>query len=58
MKLISVLCSSHFSARVMEKMDFIEVFRMEYVDYLVDGEQVFNPVPPHKAARILVKTIE
>ncbi|GAB0096544.1 Dopamine N-acetyltransferase [Sergentomyia squamirostris] len=56
--LIQVLCSSHFSARVMEKMDFEEIFRMPYADYLdTNGQQILCPVPPHVACRILVKRI-
>ncbi|XP_053697750.1 arylalkylamine N-acetyltransferase 1 isoform X1 [Sabethes cyaneus] len=54
-KLVHVLCSSHFSARVMEKIGFEEVYRLPYSDYLVNGEQVFDPEEPHTAVRILVK---
>ncbi|XP_041777045.1 dopamine N-acetyltransferase-like isoform X2 [Anopheles merus] len=57
-KLIHVLCSSHFSARVMEKMDFNEVYRLPYADYLVNGEQVFDPEKPHVALRILTKRLD
>lgn len=54
-KLVHVLCSSHFSARVMEKISFEEVYKLPYSDYLVDGEQVFKPEKPHNEVRILVK---
>lgn len=56
-KLVHVLCSSHFSARVMEKMSFEEVYRLPYSDYLVNGEQVFDPDKPHNAVRILIKRL-
>lgn len=56
-KLVHVLCSSHFSARVMEKMDFQEVYNLPYQDYLVNGEQMFDPAKPHVAVRILTKRI-
>lgn len=56
-KLVHVLCSSHFSARVMEKMSFEEVYRLPYSDYLVNGEQVFDPEKPHTAVRILTKRL-
>lgn len=56
-KLVHVLCSSHFSARVMEKMSFEEVYRLPYSDYLVNGEQVFDPEKPHNAVRILTKRL-
>ncbi|XP_055636417.1 arylalkylamine N-acetyltransferase 1 isoform X1 [Toxorhynchites rutilus septentrionalis] len=54
-KLVQVLCSSHFSARVMEKLNFEEVYQLPYRDYLVNGEQVFDPEKPHSALKILVK---
>lgn len=52
-----VLCSSHYSARVMEKLGFHEVYRLNYSDYKVNDEVVFSPAEPHVAARILVKEI-
>ncbi|XP_018782683.1 PREDICTED: dopamine N-acetyltransferase isoform X2 [Bactrocera latifrons] len=52
-----VLCSSHYSARVMEKLGFHEVYRLNYSDYKVNDEVVFTPAEPHVAARILVKEI-
>lgn len=52
-----VLCSSHYSARVMEKMGFHEVYSLPYADYKVDGKAVLAPAEPHVAARILVKEI-
>jgi arylalkylamine N-acetyltransferase len=56
-KVFHVLCSSHFSARVLEKMDFTEVFRLNYDEYLVDGKVVLSPEKPHVAARIFTKII-
>lgn len=56
--MMHVLCSSHFSARVMEKLDFEEVYKLPYKDYLVNGENVLLPADPHKAVRILSKRIE
>lgn len=56
-KIFHVLCTSHFSARVLEKLNFTEVFRLPYDEYLVDGEQVLNPAKPHVAARIFTKEI-
>ncbi|XP_054736531.1 arylalkylamine N-acetyltransferase 1 [Anastrepha obliqua] len=52
-----VLCSSHYSARVMEKLGFHEVYKINYADYKVNGEVVFKPAEPHVAARILVKEL-
>ncbi|XP_070505094.1 arylalkylamine N-acetyltransferase 1 isoform X1 [Chironomus tepperi] len=56
-KIFHVLCTSHFSARVCEKMDFKEVFTLRFDEYLVDGKQVLCPEKPHVAARIFVKEI-
>lgn len=56
-KIFHVLCTSHFSARVLEKMDFTEVFRLPYAEYTVDGKQVLCPEKPHVAARIFTKEI-
>ena len=52
-----VLCTSHYSARVMEKMGFHEVYHLNYADYKVKGKVVFKPEEPHKAVRILVKEV-
>lgn len=52
-----VLCSSHYSARVMEKLGFHEVYRLNYADYKVNNEVVFVPAEPHSTARVLVKEI-
>lgn len=52
-----VLCTSHYSARVLEKLGFHEVYRLNYNDYKVNDEVVLKPSAPHVAARILVKEI-
>jgi arylalkylamine N-acetyltransferase len=57
-KIFHVLCTSHFSARVLEKMNFTEVFRLQYEDFVLDGEQVLCPEKPHVAARIFVKEVK
>lgn len=54
---LHVLCTSHFSARVLEKLDFHEVFNLPYEKYVVNDEVVLNPAKPHVAARILVKDV-
>lgn len=52
-----VLCSSHFSARVCEKLNFEIVYELPYADYVVNGETPLLPAKPHVAAKILVKRI-
>lgn len=54
---IHVMCSSHFSARVCEKLNFQTVYELPFVDYVVDGENPIVPAAPHTAIRILVKEI-
>jgi hypothetical protein len=46
-----------FAARVLEKLDFEEVYCLPFSEYLVDGEQVLKPVEPHVAAKILIKRV-
>ncbi|KAL7737776.1 hypothetical protein ACLKA6_006166 [Drosophila palustris] len=53
-----VMCSSHFSAIVMEKLGFHEVFNLKYADYKKDNEVVFKPASPHVAVRILCKELD
>lgn len=55
--LMSVLCSSHYSARVCEKLNFKNVYTLNFVDYFVDGVNPILPKEPHKSVRILVKEI-
>lgn len=55
---IHVLCSSHYSARVCEKMHFNRVYQLPFVDYVVNGENPIQPAAPHKAVQILVKEIQ
>lgn len=53
-----ILCSSHYSARVCEKLDFEVVFELPYVDYVVNGENPLLPAKPHDSAKILIKKIK
>lgn len=55
--LVHVLCSSHFSARVCEKMGFKKVYVLPFADYVVDGENPILPAAPHTAVQILVREI-
>lgn len=57
-QIYQVLCTSHFSARVCEKMNFTEVFSLSFTEYLDEnGEQVLNPEKPHVAARIFTMKV-
>lgn len=52
-----VLCSSHYSARVVEKMGFHKVYELRYADYKVNGENPLLPDEPHVSAKIMVKEV-
>lgn len=52
-EILSAMCSSHYSARVCEKMHFKKVYELPYIDYLVNGENPIMPVYPHKCVKIL-----
>ncbi|XP_073815363.1 arylalkylamine N-acetyltransferase 1-like isoform X1 [Musca autumnalis] len=54
---MNVMCSSHYSARVMEKLGFHEVYRLNYCDFKINDEVILKPEPPHVATRILVKEV-
>lgn len=57
-QIFHILCTSHYSARVCEKMDFNEVFSLPYTEYVDgDGNQVLCPQKPHVAARIFTKKV-
>jgi arylalkylamine N-acetyltransferase len=57
-QIFHVLCTSHFSARVCEKLEFTEVFQLPFSEYLDDeGKQILCPEKPHVAARIFTKKV-
>lgn len=57
--LMHVLCSSHFSAQLMKKLQFDSVFVMPLADYMdADGVQVLQPDLPHVQAEVMIKRVE
>lgn len=56
-QVIQVLCSSHYSARVCEKMGFKKVYVLPFADYKVNGENPILPPAPHTAIQILIREI-
>lgn len=56
--LYHILCSSHFSAKVCERLGFKQLYQLPYLDYLVNGENPLKPAPPHLAATVYVKKID
>ncbi|XP_049826010.1 arylalkylamine N-acetyltransferase 1-like isoform X2 [Aethina tumida] len=55
---MTVDCSSHFTAMALKKLNFNKVYSMDYADYKVDGEVVFNPASPHKAITVYTQRIQ
>lgn len=56
-KVLQMLCSSHYSARVCEKLGFKKVYVLPFADYKVNGENPILPAEPHKAIQILVQEV-
>lgn len=54
---ILVVCSSHFSARVCERLDFKTIFELPYIDYVVNGENPILPAEPHRSIKALIKEV-
>lgn len=52
---IKVLATSHYTALALEKLGFQLIYTLEYKDYKVDGEVVFEPEPPHEAIKVYVQ---
>lgn len=55
---ISMLCTSFFSAHVCEKLNFKRVYGLKYADYVVDGKNPLLPADPHKAVQIFAKEVK
>lgn len=55
---ISMMCTSRFSARVCEKLNFKREYALNYADYFVDGKNPILPAEPHKNVQIFVKEIK
>ncbi|XP_055682788.1 arylalkylamine N-acetyltransferase 1-like [Lutzomyia longipalpis] len=55
--LIYIQCSSFYSARVLEKLNFEEILSLRYEDYRLEGKPVFTPEKPHENIKIFIKRI-
>ncbi|XP_055382280.1 arylalkylamine N-acetyltransferase 1-like [Condylostylus longicornis] len=52
------ICSSAYSARVMEKLNMTEVYKINYKDFIVNGEQLLKPESPHVCCRVFVLEVK
>lgn len=54
-QMIYVECTSHFSAKAVERLGFQCIYSLAYTDYVNDiGEIVFKTDSPHKCAKVYV----
>ncbi|VVC43653.1 Hypothetical protein CINCED_3A025131 [Cinara cedri] len=54
-KMIYVECTSHFSAKAVERLGFKCIYSLDYADYANEqGEIVFKTQSPHKHAKVFV----
>lgn len=57
--LMRVDCTSHFSARVVAKMGFECIYKLNYKDYTNGGSTpVFDPEPPHAAITVYIQKVD
>lgn len=57
LSVMHVLCTSEFSARALFKLNFEEIYKLDYADFIENGETVFIPAHPHVACRIMAKRV-
>ncbi|XP_057662354.1 arylalkylamine N-acetyltransferase 1-like [Diorhabda carinulata] len=53
-QLMSMICTSSFSASIAKKNGFEVVYELDYADYKINGEVVLKPEHPHKSIKMLV----
>lgn len=58
LKVIYVGCTSKYSALVMAKSGYEEVYSFRYDQYIKDGVQVFKPEPPHDTMSAYIKLLD
>nr|XP_018899652.1 PREDICTED: dopamine N-acetyltransferase-like isoform X1 [Bemisia tabaci] len=55
MPLVEVICTSHYSAKAVERLGFQCIYELLYKDHLdSNGEPVFTPEPPHDRVKVFV----
>lgn len=56
--IISMWCTSRFSARLCEKLNFKRIYAINYADYFVDGQNPLQPAEPHKALQVFAMEVK
>ncbi|RZB38781.1 dopamine N acetyltransferase, partial [Asbolus verrucosus] len=56
--IMTVDCTSHFTARALKKLGFECIYSLKYEDYKINGEVVFTPEKPHAAVTVYTQRIE
>ncbi|XP_056642053.1 arylalkylamine N-acetyltransferase 1-like isoform X2 [Diorhabda sublineata] len=54
---ITIACTSLYSSKLAEKLNFRVKFSLDYTDYKENGQIVFKPDPPHTALTIYLKKL-
>lgn len=57
-QLSHIMCSSHFSARLCEKLGFAKLYELPYVDYSKVGRFQMLPAEPHSSLKVLVQKLQ
>lgn len=50
--LFHVMCTSHFSALVCDRLGMNEIYTLNYLDYVVNGRHPLQPAKPHGYCRL------
>lgn len=54
-QMVYVECTSHFSAKAVERLGFECIYSLDYSDHVNEkGEIVFKTISPHKGAKVYV----
>lgn len=57
-QMIYVECTSHFSAKAVERLGFQCIYSLAYTDYVNEqGEMVFKTQSPHRYAKVYVLSL-
>lgn len=55
--LMTIQCSSHYSARTVQGLGFEAIASIPYCEFIIDGQQAISPAAPHSEITAFVKWI-
>lgn len=56
-QLYHITCSSEYSAKLCQRLGFVETYSLNYKDYVIDGVNPVMPPPPHHVYRAFAKIV-